>query len=175
MRQPKARELRPTRSLLLEALQRKFVRIKHREAVDLIKQLVCSKAKLPAEDGSGELKRVKLKTIPGYQDDLGSEHEKLLVSYFGFMAVPEEERQAWEVAGRLPEKAAGREFGSFVFVTHWPLEIKSFYMAQCDDGSGECMAFDLLSPRVGELFGGSMREWRHDKLDAECKRRGMDM
>ena len=42
-----------------------------------------------------------------------------------------------------------------VFVTHWPLKIKSFYMRQCDDGT--CESFDLLMPnKVGEMIGGSM-------------------
>jgi asparaginyl-tRNA synthetase len=158
-------DLKPTRPLLVECLERPFVRIKHRDAIDLIRKLVKEKEKLPGDDG--KLKRVKLKELPGYEDDLGSEHEKLLVQYFGYMAIPEDQREE-----RL---AANKEFGAFVFVTHWPLKIKSFYMAQCDDGSGECMSFDLLAPRAGELFGGSMREWRFDKLDAEVKRRSMDI
>mmetsp|Transcript_11869 Transcript_11869/g.24520 ORF Transcript_11869/g.24520 Transcript_11869/m.24520 type:complete len:553 (-) Transcript_11869:4150-5808(-) len=158
-------DLTPTRSLLKECLDRPFVRVKHRDAVDIIRKLVKDKAKLP--DESGKMKRVKVKELPGYEDDLGSEHEKLLVQYYGYMAVPEAEREA--------HVAAGREVGAFVFVTHWPLKIKSFYMAQVDDGSGECLSFDLLCPRVGELFGGSMREWRHDKLSAEVEKRGMDV
>lgn len=158
-------DTRPTRALLRECVGRPFVRIKHRDAIDLIRKLVKDKAKIPGDDG--KLKRVKVKELPGYDDDLGSEHEKILVQHFGYMAVPEEER-----AERVKNKG---EFGAFVFVTHWPLKIKSFYMAQADDGSGECHSFDLLSPRVGELFGGSMREWRFDKLDAEVKRRGMDV
>lgn len=158
-------DTKPTRTLLKQALDRPFVRIKHHDAIDLIRKLVKEKAKLPGEDG--KLKRVKVKELPGYEDDLGSEHEKLLVQYFGYMAVPEEERETM-----LAEK---KEFGAFVYVTHWPIKIKAFYMAQVDDGSGECLAFDLLCPRVGELFGGSMREWRFDKLDAEVKRREMDV
>lgn len=158
-------DTKPTRALLQQALDRPFVRIKHHDAIDLIQKLVKEKAKLPGDDG--KLKRVKVKELPGYDDDLGSEHEKLLVQYFGYMAVPEDQRETY-----LKE---GKEFGAFVYVTHWPLKIKAFYMAQVDDGSGECESFDLLCPRVGELFGGSMREWRFDKLDEEVKRRGMDI
>eukprot|EP00591_Stephanopyxis_turris_P005975 CAMPEP_0195519004 /NCGR_PEP_ID=MMETSP0794_2-20130614/14149_1 /TAXON_ID=515487 /ORGANISM="Stephanopyxis turris, Strain CCMP 815" /LENGTH=565 /DNA_ID=CAMNT_0040648071 /DNA_START=89 /DNA_END=1787 /DNA_ORIENTATION=- len=158
-------DLNPTRTLLTECLDRPFVRIKHRDAIDLIQKLVKDKAKLPGDDG--KMKRVKVKEFPSHDDDLGSEHEKLLVRYFGYMAVPEDQREKW-----IADK---KEFGAFVFVTHWPLKIKSFYMAQADDGSGECLSFDLLCPRVGELFGGSMREWRFDKLDEEVKRRSMDV
>uniref|UniRef100_A0A6V2B1A7 Aminoacyl-transfer RNA synthetases class-II family profile domain-containing protein n=1 Tax=Ditylum brightwellii TaxID=49249 RepID=A0A6V2B1A7_9STRA len=158
-------DLKSTRTLLTEALDRPFIRIKHHDAIDLIRKLVKDKAKLPGDDG--KMKKVKVKEFPGYEDDLSSEHEKLLVTYFGYMAVPEDQREQ--------HIKDGKEVGAFVFVTHWPLKIKSFYMAQTDDGSGECLSFDLLCPRVGELFGGSMREWRFDKLDAEVKRRGMDI
>ncbi|KAL3806390.1 hypothetical protein ACHAXA_007878 [Cyclostephanos tholiformis] len=158
-------DMRPTRTMLRECLDRPFVRIKHRDAIDLIRYLVRDKVKIPGDDG--KLVRVKVKELPGYDDDLGSEHEKILVQYFGYMAVSEGAREEYV--------ASKGEFGAFVFVTHWPLKIKSFYMAQVDDGSGECLSFDLLCPRVGELFGGSMREWRYDKLDEEVKRRGMDV
>ena len=47
-------------------------------------------------------------------------------------------------------------------------------MKQCDE-TGECESFDLLAPRVGEMFGGSMREWRYDKLMNEILRREMDI
>jgi asparaginyl-tRNA synthetase len=158
-------DIKPTRTMLLEALQRPFVRIKHRDAIDLIHKLIKGKAQLPGDDG--KLKRVKVKEFPSHGEDLGAEHEKLLVNYFGYMAIPEDQREEYI--------KAGKEFGAFVFVTHWPHAIKSFYMAQTDDDSGECASFDLLCPRVGELFGGSMREWRFDKLDAEVQKRGMDI
>jgi asparaginyl-tRNA synthetase len=158
-------DIKPPKKLLQECLTRPFVRIKHCDAIKLIHELVHNGAKLP--DDQGQLKKVKLDVLPQPGEDLGSEHEKLLVRYFGWMAVPESEREA--------KLAAGDEFGAFVFLTHWPLKIKSFYMKQCDDGSGESESFDLLAPRVGEMFGGSMREWRHDKLTEEIARRGMDV
>mgnify|MGYP004100471055 CR=1 FL=1 len=86
--------LTPTRSLLKECLARPFVRVKHRDAVDIIRKLVKDKAKLPDDANPSKMKRVKVKELPGYEDDLGSEHEKLLVQYFGYMAVPEDQRVA---------------------------------------------------------------------------------
>jgi len=161
-------EVRPTRELLLQCATQPFVRIKHCDAIALIQRLVKEKVVLP--DGTGKMKQVKVEEFPTKGSDLASEHEAILVQYFGFMALPEETRAEW-----LATRTADKEVGSFVFVTHWPLTIKSFYMKQCDDGSGECESFDLLAPRVGELVGASMREWRFDKLSAEIARRQMDL
>ena len=58
-------------------------------------------------DDKGVLKRVKIDKLPQHGQDLTSEHEKILVKYFGFQNKVE---------------------GAFVFVTHWPLKIKSFYI-----------------------------------------------
>ena len=66
--------------------------------------------------------------------------------------------------GAPDENHLASQFDKPVFVTHFPAAIKAFYMAQIDDGSGECLSFDLLCPRVGELFGGSMREDSYNKL-----------
>ena len=158
-------DIKPTRNLLRYLLDKPFARIKHSDAIKLIHQIVSSKMMLPDDDGV--LKRVKLTKLPQPGDDLGSEHENLLVKYFGWIIVPENEREQ-----RLKNKG---EFGAFVFVTRWPLKIKSFYMLQTSDDSGECESFDLLAPRVGELFGGSAREFRHDKLLAEVQRRQMNV
>lgn len=60
-----------------------------------------------------------------------------------------------------------------VFVTHWPIEIKSFYMRQCDDGT--CESFDLLMPyKIGELIGGSMREENFNKLITMMRKKNID-
>lgn len=54
-------------------------------------------------------------------------------------------------------------FEAPVFVTHWPISIKSFYMKQEEEGL--CESFDLLMPhRIGEIIGGSMREENYEML-----------
>ena len=64
-------------------------------------------------------------------------------------------------------------FDGPVFVTHWPIDIKSFYMKQCDDGT--CESFDLLMPyKIGELIGGSMREEDYDKLISMMNKKNVD-
>ncbi|MFH4977531.1 hypothetical protein AB6A40_004240 [Gnathostoma spinigerum] len=48
-------------------------------------------------------------------------------------------------------------FGSPLFVTHFPAELKPFYMSRTEGGKyAEC--FDFLGPVAGELAGGSLRE-----------------
>ena len=60
-----------------------------------------------------------------------------------------------------------------VFVTNWPIDIKSFYMKQNNDGT--CQSFDLLMPyKIGELIGGSMREENYDKLINIMKKKNID-
>jgi len=160
-----------SRKLLTKLMDKPFIRIKHKDAINLIQKIVSTKIMLP--DTDGKMKRVKVDKLPKQGEDLGSEHEKLLVRYFGWMNLSETERETITKTGKSTD-----EIGAFVFVTHWPLAIKSFYMKQCDDNSGdnlqECESFDLLAPRVGEMFGGSMREWRYDKLKNEIDKRKMD-
>ena len=61
-----------------------------------------------------------------------------------------------------------------VFVSHWPIAIKSFYMKQCDD-LVTCENFDLLMPyKVGELIGGSMREDNLQKMLNIMEKKGVN-
>ena len=91
-------------------------------------------------------KLVKMKVRPKIGDDLGTEHENYLTD----------------------------KFQKPVFVTHWPLEIKSFYMKQCDDGT--CESFDLIVPYgVGELIGASQREDNYEKLVEIMEKKGIDL
>lgn len=59
----------------------------------------------------------------------------------------------------LTEKVVGGP----VAVTDYPKEIKSFYMRLNEDGK-TVRAMDVLVPRLGEIIGGSEREYRYDVL-----------
>lgn len=63
-------------------------------------------------------------------------------------------------------------FGKPVFVTHYPKEIKAFYMKQDDDGK-TVSAVDCLVPGIGELTGGSQRETDYDKLITRMNELGL--
>jgi len=79
-----------------------------------------------------------------YGDDLCSEYENYLTDFF-----------------KGP-----------VFVSHWPSDIKSFYMKQVENSI--CENFDLLMPyKVGELIGGSMREDNLETMMDVMKKRGI--
>ena len=72
------------------------------------------------------------------------------------------------------ENCLTEHFGGPVFVSHWPIAIKSFYMKQDESDPTICHNFDLLMPyKIGELIGGSMREDSYDKLMAMMKVKGV--
>lgn len=60
-----------------------------------------------------------------------------------------------------------------VAVTDYPKEIKSFYMKVNKDNK-TVAAMDLLVPRLGEIIGGSEREYRYDVLVARMNELGLD-
>ncbi|MFV0553325.1 MAG: asparagine--tRNA ligase [Mangrovibacterium sp.] len=68
--------------------------------------------------------------------DLQSEHERFLVE---------------------------KHFQKPVILTDYPKDIKAFYMKQNADGK-TVGAMDVLFPGIGEIIGGSEREWDYDKL-----------
>ncbi len=55
-----------------------------------------------------------------------------------------------------------------VFVTHYPKEIKAFYMKLDPDGR-TVAAMDCLVPGIGEIIGGSQREDDYDRLQQRMK------
>lgn len=101
-----------------------------------------------AIDILNSLKKRKFPRIK-FGQDLSKEHERLLVESFG---------------GKTP-----------VFVTRYPYEIKPFYMRRALDDSRFCENFDLLVPKVGEIIGGSLREYRLDVLNEAMQRQDLSM
>lgn len=60
-----------------------------------------------------------------------------------------------------------------VIVTDYPKDIKAFYMRRNDDGK-TVRAMDVLVPRIGEIIGGSEREYRYEVLVAAMKEKGLN-
>jgi asparaginyl-tRNA synthetase len=61
-----------------------------------------------------------------------------------------------------------------VFVTHYPAEIKPFYMLRSQSNPNVVENFDLLVPGMGEIAGGSLRIHDIQELERSMRRNGMD-
>jgi asparaginyl-tRNA synthetase len=65
-------------------------------------------------------------------------------------------------------------FKSPVILYDYPRTIKPFYMRLNDDGK-TVRAMDILVPRVGEIIGGSEREYRLECLEERMKDQNLDI
>jgi asparaginyl-tRNA synthetase len=68
---------------------------------------------------------------------------------------------------------AEKHIGKPVVVTDYPAAIKAFYMYLNDD-ERTVRAMDVLVPKVGEIIGGSQREYRLDPLKRRMAEQGLD-
>jgi asparaginyl-tRNA synthetase len=85
-----------------------------------------------------------------------------------------------------PAFAHGSDFGSYdetlltshfdrpVMVTHWPADIKAFYMQPDPNDSAKALCVDVLAPEgYGEIIGGSQRIHDHDLLLKRIEEHGL--
>ena len=76
--------------------------------------------------------------------------------------------------GAPQETVIGKSYDSPVVVTHFPGEIKAFYMRKEAGNEEATLSFDILAPEgYGEIVGGGEREFEADKLNKEIKERGL--
>ena len=67
--------------------------------------------------------------------------------------------------GGFDETLLTQQFDRPVMVTHWPAEIKAFYMQPAPDDPSKALCVDVLAPEgYGEIIGGSQRIHDHDLL-----------
>ncbi len=77
--------------------------------------------------------------------------------------------------GADEERILTEEFEQPFFITHFPRELKSFYMKPDPQNPREALAFDLLAPEgIGEIVGGSQREDDYNSLLDSIKSRGLN-
>ncbi len=78
--------------------------------------------------------------------------------------------------GADEERILTEEFETPFFVTHFPIEIKAFYMKTLESDPSKALAFDLLAPEgIGEIVGGSEREDDYEKLRSRIIERGYNV
>ncbi len=76
--------------------------------------------------------------------------------------------------GGFDETLLTRRFDRPVMVTHWPSEIKAFYMQPDSEDPGKALCVDVLAPEgYGEIIGGSQRIHDHDLLRSRIEEHGL--
>jgi asparaginyl-tRNA synthetase len=76
--------------------------------------------------------------------------------------------------GAPEETLISEEFDRPVMVTHYPSQVKAFYMARDPENPERALCLDMLAPEgYGEIIGGSEREANLDLLTARMEHEGI--
>ena len=90
--------------------------------------------------------------------------------------IPNEEGEPHKFGDDIAEAAERRMTDIInrpIFLTHFPTEIKAFYMQKDKEDPRVTESVDCLMPGVGEIVGGSMRMDDYDELMAAYQRVGI--
>ncbi len=78
--------------------------------------------------------------------------------------------------GADEETILSQSFDKPVFVTHYPANVKAFYMKRDPNNSELALAVDLLAPEgYGEIIGGGQREDSLEELEKRIKHHNLDL
>lgn len=78
--------------------------------------------------------------------------------------------------GAPHETAIAEKFDKPVFITHYPAEIKAFYMKPDPENPKVVLCADLIAPEgYGEIIGGSQRIDDLSLLEQRCKEHNLDL
>ena len=99
------------------------------------------------------------------------------ISWLRDHEIPDEEGRIHDFGSDIAEAAERKMtdiIGKPIFLTHFPVEIKAFYMKKDPEDRRVTESVDCLMPGVGEIVGGSMRMEDYDELMEAYGREGID-
>ena len=180
----------------LEKIQTPFPRLTYSEAVELLRsddlheklqgQLVRDQEELKAweatlKDLEGQLSQVQK---AWKKEKLGNEIDQLKERIrerevdLGNRPQHIEDARTFEWGkdfGGDEETILANEFERPLIVTHYPKEVKAFYMKESEENPEVVLNLDVLAPEgYGEIVGGSQREDSIERLEARMAEEGMD-
>jgi asparaginyl-tRNA synthetase len=178
----------------LRKIEKPFYRLTYSEAVDILtgpkaakylgEELVSLKASLEdAENTLSALTESQSQAKKQWQKDKAAAEIIEINSKIAYL------RRRIENNPKHAELAAGFKWGKDlggsdetiismmhdrpVFVTHYPKDVKAFYMKLSESDAGVVDNFDMLAPAgFGEIIGGSMREESYEVLLARINEKG---